>query len=67
MEITVTTPFMAFGRRLDGGEVIDLPVADAAYVVGLGRAADVADADADEEPQGARRRKAKAKARVEAE
>ncbi|MBP6189002.1 MAG: hypothetical protein KA440_08590 [Azonexus sp.] len=65
MEITVTTPFMAFGRRLEAGEVIDLPVAEAAYVVGLGRAAYVADADADEAPQGARRRKAKA--RVEAE
>ena len=65
MEITVTTPFMAFGRRLESGEVIDLPVADAAYVVGLGRAAYVADAE--EAPQGPRRRKAKAKARVEAE
>lgn len=45
MEITVTTPFMAFGRRLEAGEVIDLPVAEAAYVVGLGRAAYVDDAD----------------------
>lgn len=38
MEIIVVTPFMAHGRRVEADEVIDLPVADAAYVVGLGRA-----------------------------
>ncbi len=60
MEITVTTPFMAFGRRLEAGEVIDLPVAEAAYVVGLGRAAYVADAD--EAPTQPPRKGRKAKA-----
>lgn len=38
MEIIVTTAFMAFGRRVEAGEVIDLPIADAAYVIGLKRA-----------------------------
>lgn len=60
MEITVTTPFMAFGRRHEAGEVIDLPVAEAAYVVGLGRAAYVADAD--EAPTKPPRKGRKAKA-----
>ncbi len=38
MEIVVTVPFMAFGKRQEAGQVIDLPVADAAYVIGLGKA-----------------------------
>lgn len=38
MEIRVIKPFMAFGRRVEVGDVIDLPVADAAYAVSLGRA-----------------------------
>ena len=38
MEIKVITAFMAHGKRVEAGEVIDLPVADAAYAVGLKRA-----------------------------
>lgn len=38
MEIKVIEPFMANGNRVEVGEVIDLPVAEAAYVVGLKRA-----------------------------
>lgn len=38
MEIIVTTAFMAHGNRVEPGDVIDLPEADAAYVIGLGRA-----------------------------
>jgi hypothetical protein len=35
MELIVVKPFMAFGQRQEAGQVIDLPVAEAAYVVGL--------------------------------
>lgn len=38
MEIIVTEAFMAHGKRVEPGDVIDLPVADAAYVIGLRRA-----------------------------
>ena len=38
MEIVVVKPFMAFGQRQEAGQVIDLPVAEAAYVIGLGKA-----------------------------
>jgi len=38
MEIKVITAFMAHGKRVEAGEVIDLPVADAAYAVSLKRA-----------------------------
>ncbi len=60
MEIRVTQPFLHKGQRVEAGEVIDLTVADAAYVVGLGRAAYVADAD--EAPTQPPRKGRKAKA-----
>ena len=60
MEIKVIEPFMANGNRVEVGEVIDLPVAEAAYVVGLGRAAYVVDAD--EAPTKPPRKGRKAKA-----
>ena len=41
MEIRVTQPFLHKGQRVEAGEVIDLTVADAAYVVGLGRAEEI--------------------------
>lgn len=48
MELIVVKPFMAFGQRQEAGQVIDLPVADAAYVVGLQLAAKVEPKPADE-------------------
>lgn len=45
MEIRVTKPFLFKGQRVEAGEVIDLPVADAAYVIGLRRAQKVEAAD----------------------
>ena len=45
MEIIVIEAFMAHGKRVEPGDVIDLPVADAAYVIGLRRAQKVEAAD----------------------
>ena len=58
MEIVVTVPFMAHGKRQEAGQVIDLPVADAAYVIGLGKAEKVEPAPVVE---AAPKRRAKAK------
>lgn len=45
MEIRVTKPFLFKGQRVEAGEVIDLPVADAAYVIGLGKAEGIQPSD----------------------
>jgi hypothetical protein len=57
MEIVVLVPFMAFGKRQEAGQVINLPAADAAYVIGLGRAEKVEPAPVDEAPKAKRKAK----------
>lgn len=65
MELVVVKPFMAFGQRQEAGQVIDLPVAEAAYVIGLGKAEKVEPIPmADAEPA-AKPRKASAKAKAD--
>lgn len=57
MEIRVIKAFMHGGKRVEPDDVIDLPAADAAYVIGLGKADAI---DSDVAP--AKKSKAKAKA-----
>ena len=38
MEVIVLKAFMAYGKPVQPGTVIDLPVADAAYAIGIKRA-----------------------------
>ena len=59
MEIKVIKPFMAGGKPVEIDAVIDLPVADAAYVVGIGRAERI-QADAKPAAEPAKPKKAKA-------
>ena len=61
MEIKVIEPFMAHGKRVEAGEVIDLPVADATYIVGLKRAEFIVEESAVEESTAPAAKKAKAK------
>jgi hypothetical protein len=59
MEIRVIKPFMFKGQRVEAGEVIDLPVADAAYVVGLGRAEEIQAPEEIQSPAAPKKAKAK--------
>lgn len=38
MEVQVIKAFMFAGKRVEPGSIVDMPVADAAYVIGLKRA-----------------------------
>lgn len=59
MEIRAIDDFMAFGRRIEPGEVIDLPVADAHYIIGLGRAEAIGSDEPAAKKKPAPKRKAK--------
>lgn len=43
MEVQVIKAFMFAGKRVEPGSIIDMPVADAAYVIGLKRAERIAE------------------------
>ena len=64
MEVQVIKAFMFAGQRVEPGSIIDMPVADAAYVIGLKRAEPIIDADSQAvavpEIKPSRRRKAQA-------
>lgn len=63
MEVQVLKAFMFAGKRVEPGSIVDMPVADAAYVIGLKRAERIeepAPASAEPEARPARRRKASA-------
>lgn len=63
MEVQVLKAFMFAGKRVEPGSIVDMPVADAAYVIGLKRAERIVEAPepaADPEVKPARRRKASA-------
>ena len=62
MEVQVIKAFMFAGKRVEPGSIVDMPVADAAYVIGLKRAERIVESEAvvtaAPEPRPARRRKA---------
>jgi hypothetical protein len=43
MEVQVTKSFMFAGKPQPVGEILDMPIADAHYAIGLKRAAAIAD------------------------
>jgi len=64
MEVQVIKAFMFAGKRVEPGSIVDMPVADAAYVIGLKRAERIVEAApesaAEPEVKPARPRKASA-------